>query len=306
MTAHSYDYWTRALAGEKQPIHDGDVHPGFYKRRKFKSGPFVGVAFWPDAEGNLICTDGGALVEQPDRIWTYCADKPISEEVYRAAEANGDFIIPDGVHVPGHNSAGMSDDERIKDEIADLQERAAALSVPQTQAEADAASNIRDKLNSLAKEADRIRADEKKPHDDAAKAVQTKWKPVVDSAKAEADRIRDKLLTPFLKAEDEKRRKAAEEAARKAAEEAAAQGTGAESSAAPVPTPSPVRAGGVYGKSASLRTIKRAEITDYDALYAALKTHPDMRAFVEQLAQRAARAGIEQPGMKIIEEKVAA
>ncbi|MGE0231739.1 MAG: hypothetical protein AB7O39_03390 [Flavobacteriaceae bacterium] len=307
MTPDPYDYWKRTLAGETLPIHDGDVQCGFYKRRKFKNGPFVGVAIWLNDDGKPICTDGGALVEHPDRIWTYCAARPITEEAYRAAEANGDFIIPDGVHVPGHNSAGMTEDERIKAEIADLQERAAALSVPTNKTEADAASNIRDKLNSLSKEADKIRAEEKKPHDDAARAVQQKWKPLVDSAKAAADDIRDKKLTPYLRAEEKKQREAAEEAARKAAEEAAAKGAGAERlPTAPAPEPAPVRAGGVYGKAASLRTIKRAEITDFDALYAALKDNPDMRECVEQCAQKLARAGIALPGMKIIEERKAA
>lgn len=90
----------------------------------------------------------------------------------------------------------------------------------ETQAQADEVSRLMDEFRKASKDADKARAEEKKPHDDAAKAVQAKWKPLLDSAEL-AVTLCKKTLAPWLqKLEDEKR--AAAEAARKEAEEKAA------------------------------------------------------------------------------------
>lgn len=69
-----------------------------------------------------------------------------------------------------------------------------------------------------AKDADKARSAEKKPHDDAAKAVQAKWKPIIDKAARGADACKD-ALTPYRTA----KQRAKDEAARKAREEAEAR-----------------------------------------------------------------------------------
>lgn len=75
-----------------------------------------------------------------------------------------------------------------------------------------------DEFRAAKKAADAERAAEKKPHDDAAKAVQTKWKPLLDRCDAGVDHLKA-LLTPFREA----RQRAKDEAARKAREEAEAR-----------------------------------------------------------------------------------
>lgn len=67
-------------------------------------------------------------------------------------------------------------------------------------------------------DADAQRAAEKKPHDDAAKAVQASWKPLLDRCDAAMSAIKD-ALTPYREA----RQKAKDEAARLAREEAEAK-----------------------------------------------------------------------------------
>ena len=66
------------------------------------------------------------------------------------------------------------------------------------------------------KDSDAARAAEKKPHDDASKAVQAKWKPIVDKADRGKKACLD-ALTPYRQAKQE----AKEEAARKARAETA-------------------------------------------------------------------------------------
>lgn len=74
-----------------------------------------------------------------------------------------------------------------------------------------------DELRTARKEADAQRAAEKKPHDDAAKAVQAAWKPLLDRCDKAADAIKA-ALTPYRTA----KQRAKDEVARIAREEAEA------------------------------------------------------------------------------------
>lgn len=78
-----------------------------------------------------------------------------------------------------------------------------------------ALDGLLDDFRKVRKEADAARVEEKRPHDDAAKAVQAKWKPVLDRCDAAANEIK-RLLTPYRTA----KQAAKDEAARKAREEA--------------------------------------------------------------------------------------
>jgi len=61
------------------------------------------------------------------------------------------------------------------------------------QAQADAVGKIMTGLRTIRKDADTARVAEKKPHDDAAKAVQDKWKPIL----AKADRAIEAAQRPL-------------------------------------------------------------------------------------------------------------
>src|SRR3546814_9872806 len=91
--------------------------------------------------------------------------------------------------------------------------------------QADAVGKLLDMIRQAKKAADEQRVIEKKPHDDAAKAVQTKYKPLIDKCELAAS-VAKKALVPWLehleaeqRADAERKRTEADEA-RQAAHEA--------------------------------------------------------------------------------------
>lgn len=112
--------------------------------------------------------------------------------------------------------------DAIKVHVDDLMETARGFldgSEINTQAEADAVSKLMDEARKASKAADNARAEEKKPHDEAAKAVQAKWKPLMESADR-AVGLCKQALAPYLEALEAEKRRVADEA-RRVAEEAA-------------------------------------------------------------------------------------
>lgn len=89
----------------------------------------------------------------------------------------------------------------------------------ETQAQADAVSKLMDEARKASKAADAARADEKRPHDEAAKAVQAKWKPLIESGDRVVS-ICKQALAPFLMALEAEKQRIADEA-RRVANEAA-------------------------------------------------------------------------------------
>lgn len=86
----------------------------------------------------------------------------------------------------------------------------------------DAVTAIRNALHELGRKADEIRAEEKKPHDDAAKKVQAEFNPYIQKDKGKVDRAKKCLDTVLAKWRvAEQRRK--DEIARREREEAEAE-----------------------------------------------------------------------------------
>lgn len=91
-----YTFWQNALAGTLGPIHDSEPQVGFY-RRKIVSGrnsPWTPVAIWADESGNIQALQHATVIMgpravDPNEVWSWCANNPITEEAYRAvAEKN--------------------------------------------------------------------------------------------------------------------------------------------------------------------------------------------------------------------------
>lgn len=125
------------------------------------------------------------------------------------------------VAVGGNNPPVGADLDAWRERYATLRKTAEQWQdgIIDSQEEADRLDAFCKQVRAFQKEADAARAAEKKPHDDAAKKVQEKWRPVLDSA----TRILDAMEAPrkaWLKREQD-RINAEREAARKAAEEAA-------------------------------------------------------------------------------------
>jgi hypothetical protein len=79
--------------------------------------------------------------------------------------------------------------------------------------QASAVSSLLNRLRRVANDADDARKDEKRPHDEATKAVQGKWKPILDKADLAATAAKQ-ALAPWLQQVEAKQREEAEAARR--------------------------------------------------------------------------------------------
>ncbi len=193
--------------------------------------------------------------------------------------------------------------------------------------EAEAVSKLLDMIRTAAKDADKARAAEKKPYDDAGKVIQAKWKPLLDRAELAVDTCK-RALGPWLRKQQEAAQAAAEaarlEADAKAAEAAEAMRATdvtdlagreqaealveaaklAERDAARAEKVRPQATGGA--RATTLRSYWRAELTDASAaLRHYVATDPDaIKACLLGLAETDVRAGKRSiPGVAAIEEQ---
>lgn len=178
---------------------------------------------------------------------------------------------------------------------------------------------IADEFHKAGKQADSVRLAEKKPYDDAAKAVQVKWKPIIDKANAGKKACID-ALTPYRAA----KQRAKEEAARKAREEAEAREKAAQEAFKQsdnlearfqaeqdieAAKELKVAANKIDRSATGLRTYWEAEITDRKAaLLHYISQQPEaFMDLIQTLASRDARgARPPVPGVKFVEVKRAA
>lgn len=197
-----------------------------------------------------------------------------------------------------------------------------------SQAQADELSFLIDRLRKGQKAADEARAAEKRPLDEQVKAIQAKWKPLLDKADMVIAACK-RTLAPWLQAlEAEKQRLAAE--ARRVAEEAAQKAVDAARAADPANLEEQERvealvesardaqkgakraegdrAQAIGGSRAmSLRSVWTASMADpvAAARWAWVAHHPECEAFFLTLAEKDVRAGARKlDGFAITEERV--
>jgi hypothetical protein len=331
MTEYSYEYWQARQRGETPPIHDGIAHPGFYRTRakppkgqKYRDQPWLPVAIF-EHEGALVAVVGEDLTD-PASIWLHCCENDVSEEAYRQAKQTGQWDDVEPAAVPivspvkwvsveeareiypapppmGHNSP-PDPAEQMSDQIASAKSSLDAYATIESDEAAARAQSLRSRLLELAREADKQREDEKRPHFEAAKAVDARWMKLVKSAKAGADALATALGDFFTK--KDRAAKEEERKAQEAADKAAASGKpAAPSYAAPAPQPTTVKGG--YGRAAAIKVVKVVTaVSDWDALFGFLRDHPELRDCMTKLAQRAIDKGHTVPGVTVEErQKVA-
>lgn len=198
----------------------------------------------------------------------------------------------------------------------------------ETEEQASAVSRLLETARLAKNDADAQRKREKAPHDAAAAAVQTLWKPILEKADLVSSTCKQ-TLAPFLQRKDDEMRAAAEAAkveaeqkataaralhasagndlvARDAAEHALKDASRAEKAATRADKAKAQATGG--SRAVGLRTSHTAEIVDLK-LFAgwAWKSRPaDMRAFLDDLAAREVRISQAPiPGIKIHTERQA-
>lgn len=199
------------------------------------------------------------------------------------------------------------------------------------QQQADDVARLLDEARKAEKRFDAARKTEKAPHDEAAKAVDAAWKPVITDAKRIVE-IAKAAQTAWLIEQDNLKRKAEEEArkiaeakaeearrlaeqsdgslaAAKARDAAIEEAKRAESAAWRASQDKAGAKGAGMARTVSLRTTWRAVVEDRRLLLNHIaKTDPDaLTAFVEDWAAKAVRSGArEVPGVRAYEERAAA
>lgn len=199
----------------------------------------------------------------------------------------------------------------------------------QNEKDAEGVSKLLDMIRKAKKAADDARVEEKRPHDEAAKEVQERYKPLLTRCDLAADAAK-KALAPYLaKIEAEKRAKAeaarreAEEkaraaqeairaaqltdlAAREKAEEMIQAAKKAEAAANRAEKDKAHAKGGA--RAVTLRKTWKPVLKDAReaARHYWQTRQPELEAFFLSLAEKDVRAGQQDiPGFEIIEEKVA-
>jgi hypothetical protein len=271
-------------------VHEGDPQPGFY-RRKRKGGAWDPAAiFWHDDK--LVCVIAGRVYDAAEQ-WTRLYPNPITEDVYRAV-AEGGEPWPD-IAPPVQHGSNMPADPaealrmQLEGEDAEI-ERWLATNPIRDEAAASRAADWSKRVAELAETAKRHLKEDRKPFDEGLAKVRSTWTPLEDWGTRLKKRLKE-AVEPYLK----------EKARREAQERAAALATGAPA----VPRAQNPNVGNT-GKKVSLRTYRTAVITDYDAFLAFVKDWDEVRQFMQTLADRAARAKAEMPGVQIKEDQKAA
>lgn len=319
---NAYAWWELALTGEKiggpkLPVHEGIPEIGFFRKRKFKGGPWQAVAIFEDG-GKIVAMVDDTMVD-PSDIWTFVCRNPVSYDDYNQFRAgNGwpddDKTVSAQIEASpgiGDNSGVVDEVEALKDQIDNALKGADAYVKISDDATASKAQSLRNRLNELSGNAKKIHDKEKEPFLEGGKAVDAKWLPMVKSAKAGADKIRkamDDWETVKLNAERKRQADIAAEQARIATQsftDAKSDADGSDvAETATVPTvakPSSVSAS--YGKAASVqvKTVVK-EVTDWQALAIYMSAHGELRELLMKLAQRAVDAGrTDVPGI-VLEE----
>lgn len=249
--------------------------------------------------------------------------------------------VGDAIAALGHNNPpALSPFETVQAKINDLYAEAKQWLDGEpvtTQGQADALNALIVYIRAAEKEADELRKDEAKPHDEAKAEIQSRYNALIGETKTVkgltvlAVAAAKKALTPWLEAQDaikrERERIAREEAeaAQKRAQEAleASRATAdleareqalrladvAESAtiAAKVASNDTAKAKGGSGRATTLRSFYSAEITDELAFgkWAWAHRKPEYQGFLQDLADKTVSQNHNQeiPGLKIIEER---
>lgn len=297
MSQH-YAFWRAQMAGKPVDLEDKLPRCGFYR---YKDEP---IAIWI-ADGAMVAKVGNGRIKPADatfaeQTFAWCCRNAISHELYTAVLSGSPWPdAPPDVKAEIGDNLPTDPFERLVIELETHEERILAfLETPIADEEAATKAGLwSGKVAGLGKELNAMRENEKRPHDEASKAVQAKFKPKVDKADGLARRLKDHmgawLFAKKRKAEAEERER--QEAARKAA---ASLEMPAPAEREIARQPSKVVTGGV-----SVRTRQVAVITDLPAaaaFYASMDNpFPDFVSLITRMAEKNLKGGTAVPGAEL-------
>lgn len=325
-------WWQNALAGKMGRITT-TPEQGFYRCR-WKDQPWQAVAIWFDDEsGKWMGMRGNEQVLDVESLWLSSCRSPVAEAVYDQAMAGGGFIDePERTATAGHNlPSDLDPHEKLRIEYLGEAEMAEEfLKAPiKTRDDASKAAIWSKRLGEIARKATDLHKVEKQPSLDEGRRIDERWRELKESPKALSIKLKrhsDDYLLEQERIERERQRLAREEAERirREAEAAALAARHADicedddiaaarqaevdrlqqtADRAEVEAQERRVQIGRTGAKLSLRTFVSARITNFDALLTALKNRPEIRDVVQSLANRAAKSGVNLPGMEIVEER---
>lgn len=291
----AYKWWRDALAGNMAPVRDGHPEAGFYRRRQYKGGPWVPVAIWHQEGTGWQCVVGTEYVSaDPAETWLFCSSNPVSEADYRHACEHGTWPgdAPAMAAIGDNNPPADADalPTRIDEAVREAEGWLAGRTIL-SQADADKCETLIEKLGKLGKAADDKRDAEVRPHLEAQREANSRWKPIIERAANQVRAIKA-ALAPFLKQREAEKRAAAAQLVAGGAD--------------PVRADTRASTSGLSGRRVTLRTKRTAVITDYDQALAFFKDNPEMKALVQKLADKVAAINGQVPGVEIKIEQVAA
>lgn len=332
-----FAWWRQAIAGTIGDVREDDPQPGFYRVAVSKdqngTKTFHPIAFWYDKNtGHLRCLyDGKEVADlgKQSRIWIACAKTPVPKASYDTKRKTG--VWPDDVAAEDEAPRAprnLPDDPflALEMEINDLVEQSEkwlATTVIDEKVKADKARNWQAMLQALKKRADEMRDAEKRPHLEAGRAVDAKFKPLIEHSDGASRALKaayEKWAVTEearLKAEAQakfEKEKAAAEAARREIEAQRAKQM-ADDPIAALTSPEPdlpdipdkpdevkVQVGGGTGARAGLTTVYEPTITDWALCLDHYKDHPNIRAVVEKLVAaetKLHKAATKIPGVEV-------
>jgi len=296
-----WDWWKDALAGKPVPLHADKAMQGYYAFRTASKQMPIPMAIWYVGD-ELKCKIGDTM--QPDGIqyWLNAMRTPITHHTYKAVMAGEPW--PEEIRITrsdgstdstmvGHNAA--DDDEKIFGDIQewmDMAARALKKGTPETQADADALSDIATKLRDLCNEADERRLRTTKPLRDKVEEINGIYNDRIRPGKQKATDCLT-AVNVYIKAEQKKR----EEEAKKLRDLAAQQGIDPA-----VISDEPVKVRTGTRKTVSTVSRQVLSITDYPAVMTDLAKRNPPSAFTEAMERwvfMLMKAGEKVPGAKL-------
>jgi hypothetical protein len=335
--SNEYEWYFKALelGGGRQLSRDqqqalGVTHEpqaGFYRKRN-KHGSDVPVAIWTGAEGFLAVA--GNDPADPIDIWTWVCSWPVSEDVWRDVAENGKGWpddAPAAEAVIGHNLPDDPHDALALEFEAEKELADKFLSKAiTTQEQADQSAVWAKKLAAIAKKATDLHKVEKQPSLDESRRVDDKWRDLKEGPADYSKRLKRHLDVFLL--DQQRKEKERQDAARREEDRLRREAEEAAKAAAPDDTEAQAEAermardadakakeaearnanAGRTGARVALRTFVSARVTDYEVAAKALlaMNHADLKSTIDQLANRAVRAGVSLEGVERIEEQRAA
>lgn len=247
---------------------------------------------------------------------------------------DNDRAVIGGNSPPAYDPDILAQFEATASDFLRVTQQWLSLEAIETEAHASQVTDQIDGLRGLWRQVDAARKEAKKPHDDAGRAVQSAFNPLLTKLQKAADALKPKLAAYAsakarregeakreAEAEAQRQAEAAKEAFRQAeaagdigaqveAEEAAKAAEKAQKNASRKTNTSVKPASGA-GRTMSLRKIKEVEITNINVLFMALRDAPEVHETLRRIAtQRVRAAGYDKgdplPGIKVnIREGVA-